>query len=370
MKDPSFWCLHQDCVSTSCETFNTAEAMEAHCTSNHSDRSWQVNVTQLPLVVITGVTGYLGSRVCLQFLECDAYRVRGTVRSIRNDEKINPLKALLGQCFDKLVLVEADLNDEASLLAACEGASYIIHTASPFHFKGDCIGPAVAGTSAVLKACTAHGVRKLVITSSCAAVQGPADRDKPHAGEAFTEAYWSNPDRPEGMSDYMKSKTLAERAAWEYQGSHPGFDIIAINPCFIVGPGIAGDGTSQSFMRAILRGKRGKKVPRGGQGFVDVRDVALAHLRAVQVPAAANKRFILFNQHVHHVEYYSWLAQFNEIGAKVPTVVPESQNPTEVERVDNSRSKALLGIDYTPLEQSMVEHAQCLIQAGAIVTKR
>eukprot|EP00957_Ditylum_brightwellii_P178378 13586583-Ditylum_brightwellii.AAC.1 len=109
-----------------------------------------------PLVVITGITGFLGSAVCELFLNDGSYRIRGTVRSKSNEEKLAPLKKGFGDLFQQLELVEADLNDEASLMAACAGATYVVHTASPFHFKGDCVGPAVAGTMAVMKACTAN----------------------------------------------------------------------------------------------------------------------------------------------------------------------------------------------------------------------
>lgn len=247
-----------------------------------------------PVVLITGISGFLGAHTCLAFLSDGSYRVRGTVRSKTNEAKLEPLKKGFGELFDQLELVEADLTDEASLVNACAGATYVVHTASPFNFKGDCVGPAVAGTNAIMKACTTHGVKKLVITSSCVAIQCPAKADAPPQGTPYTEANWSNPDRPEGLGDYFKSKTLAELAAWEYQAKNPGFDVSTINPVFIIGPSFfsGGDGTSESYVKAIVDGTN-KEIPRGGMGMVDVRDVALAHVKCLQVPEAANKRFIL-----------------------------------------------------------------------------
>ena len=116
-------------------------------------------------------------------------------------------------------LVEADLLDEASLINACAGSTYVIHTASPFMpqlKEEELVKPAVDGTMAVMKACTTHGVKRVVITSSVAAISATAKADKPPKGSGWTEAYWSNPDRAEGMGGYTKSKTLAEKAAWEY----------------------------------------------------------------------------------------------------------------------------------------------------------
>jgi nucleoside-diphosphate-sugar epimerase len=117
--------------------------------------------------------------------------------------------------FSQLELVEADLNDETSLLSACAGATYIVHTASPpIHFQGDCVGPAVRGMTAVMKACTQHqSVKRCVVTSSVAAILCTAKEDKPVPPDAFNETHWSNPDRPEGLINYERSKTLAEKTA-------------------------------------------------------------------------------------------------------------------------------------------------------------
>ena len=117
-------------------------------------------------------------------------------------------------------LVEADLLDEASIINACAGATYVIHTASPFHFsqktKEELIKPAVEGTTAVMKACKQHGVKRVVITSSVAAVASVAPEDAPKDGALFDESYWTNPGRPGGVSAYFESKTLAEKAAWDF----------------------------------------------------------------------------------------------------------------------------------------------------------
>lgn len=320
--------------------------------------------TSKPVVVITGVSGYLGSQVCSTFLQDGSYRVRGTVRSTTNPQKLEPLKAGLGpDLFGQLELVEADLTKEESIVAACEGATYIIHTASPFHFGGDCVGPAVQGTTAVMKACTQHKVKMCVLTSSCAACLAPAKTDQPVPPNAYDETYWSNPDRPEGLSDYMKSKTLAEKVAWDYQAEHPGFDLVTILPTFIMGPAPCGDGTSIGFMKSVLNGSQ-SEIPRGRRGFVDVRDVAMAHLKAIQIPEAANKRFILYNERVPTPKVYGWLAPLNETrGAKVPTKLKQGEDKGG-DLVDNSRSKQVLKIEYTPLEKTITEHAEQILARG------
>mmetsp|Transcript_1903 Transcript_1903/g.3301 ORF Transcript_1903/g.3301 Transcript_1903/m.3301 type:complete len:156 (+) Transcript_1903:209-676(+) len=153
--------------------------------------------------------------VCKMYLEDGSYRVRGTVRSTKNPKKIDPLKNAFGSHFDKLELVEADLNDKESLIKACQGAKYIVHTASPFPLvapknEDDVVKPAVNGTLAILEAAKLNKVKKVVITSSCVSIYVTNDRSKVD----FTRDDWSD---PAICSPYEKSKTLAERAAWDFQ---------------------------------------------------------------------------------------------------------------------------------------------------------
>lgn len=320
-----------------------------------------------PLVVITGVTGYLGSQTCLSFLRDGSYRVRGTVRSTSNQSKLQPLRDGFGDLFSQLELAEADLNNEASLVSVCAGATYVVHTASPFSFSGDCTGPAVAGTNAIMKACTEHGVKRLVMTSSSVAIQCVANEDKPKQGEEYDESYWSNPDRPQGLMDYFKSKTLAEKAAWDFQKTtNPSLEIATINPVFIMGPSLcSGDGTSEGWLVQVLNGSK-TEIPVGGMGFVDVRDCALAHLLAVQRPEAANKRFILNFGRTLYRDVYGWLAPFNDRGAKVPTTMAVGDEPTEFDLLSNRQSREVLGITYTPIQQTFVDMAESLLVAGKV----
>ncbi len=131
-----------------------------------------------PVTTITGVSGFIGSRVCLDFLLSGEFHVRGTVRDAKNEAKLAPLRKAFGEYFDKLELVEADLLDASSLSKAIAGSTYVVHTASPFNFSAnedDLVKPAVEGTLAVLKACSASAVKRLILTSSCVAIYFPAD---------------------------------------------------------------------------------------------------------------------------------------------------------------------------------------------------
>lgn len=163
-------------------------------------------------VVITGISGFLGSHVCLTFLNDGAFTVRGTVRDKANLKKLAPLRRAFGDKFDELELFEADLLDAQSIDAAIAGQDYIVHTASPAplgHTKNEeeLIKPAVEGTLAVMRAALKHGVKRVVVTSSAAAIYVRKPED---FKEIYSEEDWSD---LTVAGAYEKSKTLAERAA-------------------------------------------------------------------------------------------------------------------------------------------------------------
>lgn len=136
-----------------------------------------------PIVLITGVSGYIGSQVCLSYLRHGDFQVKGTVRSVAKPEKIEPLKKGFGELFDQLQLVEADLLDDASIDRAVEGCTYVVHVASPFTTeipKDDnvLIKPAVEGTMSVMRAAHKHKVKRVVVTSSIYSIQFTKDKKK------------------------------------------------------------------------------------------------------------------------------------------------------------------------------------------------
>lgn len=220
--------------------------------------------------------------VGLYFLKDGTYKVRGTVRSTSNAAKIDPIKAAFGDHFNNLELFEADLNDEESMIAACAGSDIIIHTASPFTFgipEDQLVGPAVNGTLAAMKGAHAHKASKVVLTSSLVAVCGDEK-------DWYTGADWSNPEKQSG---YMKSKTLAEKAAWDFVAALPDNEKIQLSvicPGFIVGPNLnTADFTSGNMVGKIVKGE----IPEGDgmtMSCVDVRQVALAHLQAAKLDTA------------------------------------------------------------------------------------
>lgn len=253
-----------------------------------------------PIVVITGISGFVGSQVCKAFLEDGSFHVKGTVRDKNNKNRIAPIEKGLGELFNQLELVNADLLNSESLDKAIEGCDFVVHTASPFPVESpknedELIKPAVEGTMAVIRAVHKHKVKRVVVTSSIASIMfGYGSNMK----EVYDENDWSN---VPGCKAYPKSKTLAEKAAWDYLNSLPEeekFELVTINPGLVFGPNLCnGDFSSGAIIKKILLGKY-PGYPKVLFGCVDVREVARAHLQAIKVPEAKNNRFVL-NQKTH-----------------------------------------------------------------------
>lgn len=241
-------------------------------------------------VLLTGIGGFVAGHVAVQLLQ-QGWRVRGTARSL-NDAPA--LRALLCKAAGRdpamLEIVAADLMSDTGWDVAARGCRYVIHTASPFPDKlpereEDLTVPATEGTLRVLAAARRAGVRRVVVTSSLAAVCYGRD-----PGAPYTEADWSDPDDPQ-LPPYYKSKTLAERAAWRYAREH-GLELATVNPGIILGPVLsARTGTSVDVVRKLLAGAY-PAMPDIGFAVVDVRDVADLHLRAMTGEQAAGRRFI------------------------------------------------------------------------------
>ena len=237
-------------------------------------------------VLVTGISGYLGQWVAAEALK-QGFTVVGTVRSLR---KVDVTKAAIAAVapVDQLTFVEADLLTDGGWDAAMSGVDVVLHVASPFFIKepkdeSEMIGPAVGGTTRVLNAAKRAGVQRVVLTSSIVSMTS----GKP-SGTYDTTA-WS--DVTANIGTYAKSKTLAEKAAWDLvrDGS---LELVVICPGFILGPslGAPADGQSVSMMRDIVTGKM-PAVPDVAMGMIDVRDVARLEVAAITADAAG-QRFI------------------------------------------------------------------------------
>ena len=245
------------------------------------------------LVLVTGGSGFIGAHCILQLLG-SGYRVRTTVRSLDREAHVRAmLKAGGADPGDALSFAAADLMSDAGWPEAVAGCDFALHVASPFPLsvpkhEDELIVPAREGALRVLRAARQASVKRVVLTSSFAAIgYGQVPTDAP-----FTEKNWTDPNG-QGVTAYVKSKTLAERAAWNFIAREGGtLELSVVNPVGVFGPVLGPDySTSIEIVRRLLDGEV-PGCPRLSFGIVDVRDVADLHLRAMTNPAAKGERFL------------------------------------------------------------------------------
>ncbi len=241
-------------------------------------------------VLVTGGSGYIAVFILVRLLN-EGWRVRTTVRRLDRAPEVRAMVTEGGADASELEFVEADLLSDDGWTAAAADCVFVLHVASPFpegvpKNADELILPAREGTLRVLRAAREAGVKRVVLTSSFAAV------GYGHPAKiAFTEADWTDADAP-GVSPYARSKTLAERAAWDFVKHEGGLELVTVNPVVVVGPVLGAHlSTSVQLIRRMLQGAL-PGLPKLGMGLVDVRDVADLHLRAMTAPEAAGQRFL------------------------------------------------------------------------------
>ena len=270
-------------------------------------------------VLVTGGSGFLGSWCVIELLR-RGYAVRTTVRSLSREPQVRAAVRSEADPGDRLTVLAADLTSDEGWAEAVEGCDYVLHVASPFPPKqpkdpDELIVPAREGTLRVLRAGLDAGVKRVVVTSSVAAIRLSEDG----ATRPLNEEDWTNPDSP-GLTPYVRSKTIAERAAWDLARERGEEDRLSVvNPGAIIGP-VLNDDLSYSLqaVQRLLGGTPG--VPRLGFSLVDVRDVADLEIRAMTAPEAGGERFIAATQ-------FLWMAEIGEVlrerlgesASKVPT---------------------------------------------------
>jgi dihydroflavonol-4-reductase len=330
------------------------------------------------LVLVTGAAGFI-AKECIVHALAGGYRVRGTVRRPEAEAEV---RAVVPDAGDRLSFVKADLLADEGWDAAMRGCRYVLHVASPYPLAAPkdrmaLVPPARDGTLRVLKAAVRGEVERVVVTSSLAAVISgfhSSRRDKP-----FGESDWSDPDSS-NISPYSLSKTLAERAAWDFMKREGGAtSLVSVNPGGVYGP--ARDRAVEASAEIIANFMKGRYplVPHLGMGVVDVRDVATAHLSAATVPAAANRRFLLsagpmlmieigrllgatFPQYrwkMPRGEMPDWLVRVYALfDATARSGIPELG---EAPRIDTEPAHSILGLTFRPADQAIVAMARSLI---------
>lgn len=242
-------------------------------------------------VLVTGGSGFVASHVVLQLLN-DGYTVRTTVRSPGKEQGVRSALDRAGaNTAGRLSFYVADLLRDQGWADACTGCDYVMHVASPLlatKNEEEVIRPAVDGVLRVLRAARDASVKRVVFTSTCGAIY----YGHPLRAEPFDETSWTNIDGGD-MSAYVKSKALAEQAAWNFMKSEGGaLELSVVNPSGIFGPALGPDfSSSLGLIKRLLNGSM-PACPDLWFGVVDVRDVADLHLRAMIAPEAKNQRFI------------------------------------------------------------------------------
>jgi nucleoside-diphosphate-sugar epimerase len=332
-------------------------------------------------VLVTGGSGYIGGWCIAGLLE-KGYRVRATIRSLEREEAVKAAIAKVADPAERLSFHAANLTSDEGWDAAAEGCDFVLHVASPLGVPepkdpNDLIGPARDGALRVLKAAVKSGANRVVMTSSVAATGGAYNaRDG-----VFDESNWTNPDEPIG--GYAKSKTLAERAAWDFIGESGGQTALAtINPALVLGPVMGADfsGSVQVVQRLLTGNVPG--LPRLGFNVVDVRDVADLHIAAMTDAKAVGQRFIGASDYLWMEEMAAILRRrLGEGAAKVPrrkfpnfavrlaalfdadlrTVTPGLGRRREF---SSAKAREVLGWRPRPAEETVTDCAQSLIAHG------
>jgi len=318
-------------------------------------------------VLVTGGSGYVATQLVAALLRA-GNPVRVTVRSTDREAELRAA-VRRGDADDTgLELVVADLSASDGWKAATAGCEEVYHVASPIPYvqpedPDDLIVPAREGALRVLRAARDAGARRVVLTSSFAAVGYT-----PKPGAEFTEDDWTDPDTP-GLAAYPRSKAIAERAAWDLMRRDGGdTELVVVNPTFILGPTITTElRSSMQLIKAMLDGTM-SVAPRARMGVVDVRDVADLHIRAMAEPKAAGKRFLAVadGPTTSFVEVAEVLRhRLGPLAARVPTQeAPGEDRPRPV--IHNDRAREELGWRPRAVETTIVESAESLRDLGLL----
>jgi dihydroflavonol-4-reductase len=330
-------------------------------------------------VLVTGATGYLAGH-CIAELLSSGYAVRATVRDLAT-ANVAHLRSIAERTGAVLEFAEADLARDAGWNQAVDGCDYVWHVASPFpgttpQDENEVVRPAVDGTLRVLRAVEAGSTAKrVVMTSSGLAVHSGRTENRP-----FSEDDWGTLDNP---FLYARSKTLAEKAAWEFAGKS-GIELVTINPGSIIGPLQRTEiGNSVSIISRLMRGAM-PAVPKIGWNVVDVRDLAHLHLLAMETPAAAGNRYIAGDEFIWARDMAVALKDhYQTSGYRIPTRNMPYGLMWAISRVEPSLRLALtfwghhvqvtgakarneLGWTSRPAVESVLDTAESMIELGLV----
>jgi dihydroflavonol-4-reductase len=318
-------------------------------------------------ILVTGGNGYVGTQLVAALLR-DGRRVRATVRSLEREADVRAA-VRRGDADDSgLEVVVADLTADEGWAAAAAGCEEVHHVASPIPAvqpddPDQLIVAARDGTIRALRAARDAGARRVVLTSSFAAVGY-----SPKPGAEYTEADWTDPDTP-GLAPYPRSKAIAERAAWDFIEREGGeTELVVVNPTFILGPTLTTEMRSSLQLTKVMLDGTMPVVRRQRFGVADVRDVADLHIRAMATPEAAGKRFLALadGPTISFLEMAQVLRErLGPLAERVPTEEAPGPEPPQL-TIHNDRAREELGWRPRPAETTIVQTAESLRDLGLL----
>jgi nucleoside-diphosphate-sugar epimerase len=309
-------------------------------------------------VCVTGASGYIASWL-VKFLLQRGYTVKASVRSLRDPKKTEHLLALEG-AKERLHLFEANLTEEGSFDEGVADCECVFHTASPFFMQSEnpeveLIEPAVKGTLTVLASCAkTSSVKRVVLTSSIVSMVFNGTPLTPDV--TVDETWWSSTELCRNYNMwYFLSKTMAEEAAWKYVKENK-IDLVTINPALVIGPLLQPTvNTSAASILSLVNGS--ETYPNASYTWVDVRDVALAHILAFEVPSASG-RYCTVESVAHYTEVLEILRKHYP-SISLPTKCEDDKPLMPKYNVSTVKTKAL-GLEYITLEQSIKDTVDSL----------
>jgi nucleoside-diphosphate-sugar epimerase len=340
----------------------------------------------MSMVLVTGGSGFIGSHCILQLLAA-GHQVRTTVRNLARERDVRALLRQGGvEAGDRLSFFAANLESDAGWADAVRGADFVLHVASPIppgvpKHEDELIAPARDGALRVLKAARDAGVKRVVLTSSMAAIAyGHKPRNEPYSEKDWTDLNGRT------VAAYPKSKTIAERAAWDFVAKEGGgLELSVVNPVFVLGPVLGADYSPSILVIQRLMDGAMPGCPKLYFAIVDVRDLADLHIRAMTNPAAKGERFLgAAGQTISMLDIAKILkARLGDAAKRVPTreipnwlvrvvamrdpavkvIIPELG---QIKHASNEKAKRLLGWAPRSNEDAIVASAESLIQFGLL----
>ncbi|KAK4867677.1 hypothetical protein LT330_001187 [Penicillium expansum] len=330
-------------------------------------------------VLLTGGSGFIAAHI-VDILLQHGFDTVVTVRSEEKGKRI--IEAHPDVSNEKLsYVIVKDVAQDGAFDEAVKSNppfDYVLHTASPFHFNvqdpvKDFLDPAIKGTTGILNAIKEYAptVKRVVITSSFAAMVNGKQHPKVYSEKEWNPLTWE--EAMDHSQVYRGSKTFAEKAAWAFvEKEKPNFDIATINPPLVFGPivhylnSLETINTSNQRLRNIVQGQMKEKIaPTGNFLWVDVRDVALAHVRAIEVPEAGGERFFVTAGFFSNKKLADIARETHpQLESKLPPADAPSDFPENIFEIDNTKSQKILGLKYRPLKQTISDAIDSILAVG------